>query len=106
MSLTVSRTNIRLNPDYKKVIARFLNTGDARSSQIIQKVLQLKNPEAEALLTDILIKYLLSREEFEALAEERKLLLGAFFTMEYSIEAAALFNPSIVADPDQDGVAA
>ena len=126
MSLTVSRTNIRLNPDYTKVIARFLNTGDARSLQIIQKVLQLKNPEAEALLAGSLIdfagryknirsiflkhfnfiKYLLSGDEFEALTEERKLLLGAFFTMEYSIEAAALFNPSIVADPDQRGVAA
>lgn len=126
MSLTVSRTNIRLNPDYTKVIARFLNTGDARSLQIIQKVLQLKPGEAEALLTGILIdfnsrykdirpiflkhfnsiKYLLTDVEFERISEERKLLLGAFFTMEYSIEAAALFNPSIVADPDQRGVAA
>ena len=126
MSLTVSRTNIRLNPDYKKVIPRFLNTGDERSFLIIHKVLQMKQWEAEALLTDILIdfsgryknisaiflkhfnliKYLLSLEESEALTEERKLLLGAYFTMEYSIEAAAFFNPSIVADPDQEGVAA
>lgn len=125
MSLTVYRTNIRVNPDYKKVIARFLNTGDARSLQIIRKVLQLKQQEAEALLSDILIdfdsrykdtrsiflkhfnsiNYLLTDDELESLTEERKLLLGAYFTMEYSIEAAALFNPSIVADPDQSGVA-
>jgi predicted GH43/DUF377 family glycosyl hydrolase len=125
MSLTVCRTNIRVNPDHKKVIARFLNTGDARSLQIIQKVLQLKPHEAEVLLADILkdfnlrykevrriflqhfnsIRYLLTDVEFEDLSEERKLLLGAYFTMEYSIEAAALFNPSIVADPDQTGVA-
>lgn len=125
MSLTVSRTNLRLNPDYKKVIARFLNTGDARSLLIIQKVLGLKPGEAATLLTDILIdfdsrykdtraiflkhfnsiKYLLTDVEFEGISEERKLLLGAYFTMEYSIEAAALFNPSIVADPDQTGVA-
>jgi len=31
-------------------------------------------------------------------------LLGAYFTMEYTLEAAALFNPSIVRHPDQDGV--
>ena len=36
----------------------------------------------------------------------RKLLLGAFFTKEYSIQAAALFNPSIVSHPDQTGYAA
>ncbi len=57
MSLIVSRTNVRVNPDHKKVIARFLNTGDARSLLIIQKVLQLKPPEAEVLLADILTDF-------------------------------------------------
>lgn len=38
------------------------------------------------------------------LSEERELLLGAYFSHEYSIEAAALFNPSIVPHPDQSGV--
>jgi len=37
------------------------------------------------------------------LSRERRLLIGAYFTMEYSIEAAALFNPSIVPHPDQSG---
>lgn len=36
-----------------------------------------------------------------AFSEERTLLLGAYFTHEYSLEAAALFNPSIVPHPDQ-----
>jgi len=31
----------------------------------------------------------------------RKALIGSYFTMEYSIESAAFFNPSIVEDPDQ-----
>jgi predicted GH43/DUF377 family glycosyl hydrolase len=35
---------------------------------------------------------------------ERRLLVGAYLTMEYSIEAAALFNPSIALHPDQRGV--
>ena len=36
--------------------------------------------------------------------EERRLLIGACFTHEYSFEAAALFNPSIVQHPDQAGL--
>jgi len=34
----------------------------------------------------------------------RKLLIGSFFTMEYSIESAAFFNPSIVEDTNQTGL--
>jgi hypothetical protein len=37
------------------------------------------------------------------LSRERRLLIGAYFTNEYSVEAAALFNPSIVPAPDQTG---
>jgi len=40
-----------------------------------------------------------------ALSSEQKLLLGAYFTAEYSVEAAALFNPSVVIHPSQKGVA-
>ena len=39
------------------------------------------------------------------LTAERRRLVGAYFTHEYSIEAAALGNPSIVAAPEQSGVA-
>ena len=37
---------------------------------------------------------------------DRALLIGAYFTREVSPEAAALFNPSIVAHPDQAGLGA
>ncbi len=40
----------------------------------------------------------------ENLSEERQLLLGAYFSHEYSLEAAALFNPSIVPHPEQSGL--
>ncbi len=39
-----------------------------------------------------------------ALSSEKKLLLGAYFTAEYSVEAAALFNPSVVPHPDQSNL--
>ena len=35
---------------------------------------------------------------------EQRLLIGAYFTEEYSFEAVALFNPSMVPHPDQSGV--
>jgi predicted GH43/DUF377 family glycosyl hydrolase len=123
MSLTVTRSNIRVNPDYKKVIPRFFNTGNERSLMIIDKIMQMQENEAETLLNGILhefsnryrniqsiflkhfnlTKYLLTDKDQQALSEEKQLLIGAYFTMEYSIEAAALFNPSIVEDPDQTG---
>ena len=40
----------------------------------------------------------------DALSDERRLLIGSYFTMEYAIESAALFNPSIVLHPNQGGV--
>ena len=40
----------------------------------------------------------------EELSEPRRLLIGSYFLAEYSLESAALFNPSIVPHPDQTGV--
>ena len=40
------------------------------------------------------------------LSPARQLLIGAHFTNEYAIEAAALFNPSLVPHPDQGGLSA
>jgi len=39
------------------------------------------------------------------LAIDRRRLIGAYFTHEYAVEAAALGNPSIVVGPDQSGLA-
>ena len=39
-----------------------------------------------------------------AVTGEKAMLIGAYFSEEYSFEAAALFNPSIVLHPDQVGV--
>ena len=38
------------------------------------------------------------------LSDERKLLIGAYFTQEYALESAALFNPSIVPHPVQENL--
>jgi predicted GH43/DUF377 family glycosyl hydrolase len=41
---------------------------------------------------------------YDQLSQERKMLIGSYCTMEYAIESAAIFNPSIVEDFDQSGL--
>jgi predicted GH43/DUF377 family glycosyl hydrolase len=123
MKLQVNRIGIRLKPDLKKVIPRFFNTGDIRSRALINRVLQMPDTEANTILQQVLnefrdrykdisaifdkhfalVKHLVPENSNGKLSEEKKLLIGSYFTMEYSLEAAALFNPSIVEDPDQSG---
>jgi predicted GH43/DUF377 family glycosyl hydrolase len=115
-----------LNPDVRKVIPRFFNTGNERSLTLINRVLQMPNIEANNVLLQVynefsnrykdigaifdkhfeLIKHLLPHEKFNTVSKEKKLLIGSYFTLEYSLEHAALFNPSVVEDPDQFGAAA
>jgi predicted GH43/DUF377 family glycosyl hydrolase len=45
-------------------------------------------------------------EPHSALNQTQRRLIGAYFLNEYSFEASALFNPSIVRHPDQSGVPA
>lgn len=123
MKLEVSRSNVRLNPDVRKVIPRFFNTGEERGRALINRVLLLSADEVNEVLLHVqdefskrysnikvifekhfeLIKHLLPEKELLELSIEKKLLIGSYFTMEYSLEHAALFNPSIVEDPDQSG---
>ena len=57
MALTVSRSSVKLRPDYKKVIPRFLNTGNERSLTLLHKILQLEDKVAEALLNNIFSEF-------------------------------------------------
>lgn len=117
------RSKIVLHSDHKRVLIRPLNiVSDERAVKICARVLVLPETEVRALLDDVLADFderhvkihdFLKRR-FEQvrrwlptdqkLSEERELLIGAYFTHEYSFEAAALFNPSIVPHPDQSGL--
>lgn len=44
--------------------------------------------------------------DYEAMSLNRKMLIGSYCTMEYAIESAAIFNPSIIEDFDQSGLEA
>ena len=61
----------------------------------VEHVLQRRFHEVNGLLIDHC-----------SIKREQALLIGAYFSEEYAFEAAALFNPSIVAHPDQAGVPA
>lgn len=127
MPVNVIRRNVIFQPDSSRVIARFLYNNDERSADLILKVLEMPERLQRETLIQILRDYSkrhrsISRvfeKNFNKLAHVFKKLnmdpstltsaqrglIGAYFTMEYSIEAAAFFNPSIMEDPDQSGLA-
>jgi predicted GH43/DUF377 family glycosyl hydrolase len=101
---------------------RDLNPTDkTRANHIVDRVLAMGAEEAAAQLADVLENFQGRHRnlliQFEARADEmeevfanhvsftnaKRQLIGAYFLHEYSFEAAALFNPSIVSHPDQSG---
>ncbi|MCX6205450.1 MAG: response regulator [Bacteroidetes bacterium] len=127
MSTTINRKPIRFYSDPKRVIARFFYPGpESRVQSIIQKVRDMPDEAAQLTLNQSLREFssrhrniskiflkhyhrmtemLSSRAgDLSVLTESKKLLIGAYFTSEYSIESAAFFNPSMVEDPDQSGL--
>lgn len=87
-------------------------------------MLALSNARVKAALADVLEAYAHRHSDIRSIllksfagaaaavgrpldvTEERRLLLGAYFSQEYSLESAALFNPSMVMHPDQTGARA
>ncbi len=122
--MKIGRTSLVLRPDSSRVFFRpFDSMSRERVIRILARIMALTEPEAERearqILSDFverhqkLREFLLKRSEQvrgelptdAPLSECRKLLIGAYLTQEYSLEAAALFNPSIVPHPDQSGLA-
>src|SRR5207248_42668 len=106
-----------------RVLLRPFNTGDVeRTERIVARILSLPESGVLLLLNEVLADFSARHqnigdvflERFEqvdrllslngTLSEPRRLLIGAYFVSEFSLESAALFNPSIVPHPDQSGV--
>jgi len=123
--LHAKRIGPTLRPDHARVLMRpFRANGEELTRRIVQRVLAQPEAEIHRLLEEVLGDFANRHEALEnylgaragqvaegagldlrELSQERQLLIGAYFTHEYSPESAALFNPSIVAHPDQSGVA-
>ncbi len=119
-TINVNRSKLTLQPDRARVLIRpFHVSTEERAVTICSRVLDLSETEVKSLLQEVMSEFddrhhkihdfLLRRFEHARrwlpdkrnLSEERKLLIGTCFSHEYSFEAAALFNPSIVPHPDQ-----
>ncbi|KGO87395.1 glycosidase [Flavobacterium rivuli WB 3.3-2 = DSM 21788] len=123
MRLSVERKPVKVLPDTRRVIARYFFNGEERAVELLKKILALDKEETFGLISPLLQdfskrhrnitrkllknaervkKYVaIAGYEYEKLDEYAKLLIGSYFTHEYSIESAAFFNPSVVPDPDQ-----
>ena len=113
-------TKIIANPN--RVLLQFFNLGENRSRKLIDNILKMNDVEVNNFLCKVVKQFENRHLGFEKklienyhrvksllslnieLSNEQKLLIGAYFSKEYSIEAAALFNPSIVPHPDQNSV--
>ena len=125
----VRRTGQVLRPDPARVVStlflpgqELLASGESRSVAVLDRVLGLSEAEVEERLARLSeafghrhrgldatwdANFALMRHRLVGAAHltpGRRRLIGAYFTQEYAVEAAALFNPSMVPHPDQGGL--
>jgi predicted GH43/DUF377 family glycosyl hydrolase len=119
------RQDLTLAPDPRRAIVKLFVPGEdaalvrTRAQALIDRVAHLDDEETGRLLRDTfdrfggrhrdldstfhhhydLVRHRVARAR--ALSPTTRLLVGAYFSHEYAIEAAALCNPSMVAHPDQ-----
>ncbi len=121
--MDVTRTGIVLEPNNSRVVIRpFEVANENRIEKILARVSALSESEVESELEKVMQEFRerhqRTREFFlhrfeqvrrhlltdQPISENRRLLIGSYFTQEYALESAALFNPSMVWHPDQSGL--
>ncbi len=124
MALKIHRHQVMLQPDSGRVIIRpFIPSDPARLEAILRRAMAMTEKQVAAALAKVHREFETRHYDIEALlldhfekvhprivtkkamSRNRQLLVGALFSGEYSLESAALFNPSIVPHPDQGHVA-
>jgi hypothetical protein len=117
-SSRVHRTGPFLRPDQSRVLLRpFSHEDPERFRRIIARIMSLPESQVGPLLSEVSAEFSKRHqhirrsflERFEQvrdflvidkeISEQRQLLIGSYFVCEYSLESAALFNPSIVPHP-------
>src|SRR5271169_5758793 len=119
-SIRVQRTATVLRPDQSRVLLRpFRHEDPQRSRRIIARIMSIPEDQVGPLLDEVSAEFSQRHqqihrsflERFEQvrdflltdkeISEQRQMLIGSYFVCEYSLESAALFNPSIVPHPEQ-----
>jgi len=119
----INRKTIKIMRDNSRVITRaHIPNCLSRIDNIIDRVLKLSEDEARKLMQNICHKFSDRHKNIErqitehfynvsefvphnkTISKTKKELIGAYFTMEYSIESAALFNPSMIPHPVQSNL--
>jgi predicted GH43/DUF377 family glycosyl hydrolase len=119
----LKRTDVLIKPNNARVLVRPFEFPDSqRALRIVARLMSLTEEEVDHLFENLLSEFhgrhqrakewILHRFEYARqflltdtpLSEKRQALIGAYFTQEYALESAALFNPSMVWHPDQSGV--
>jgi predicted GH43/DUF377 family glycosyl hydrolase len=124
-----TRLDVTLTPDPRRVIVKLFVPGEdaalvrSRASAIVGRIANLDDNETGRLLRRTLARFGDRHHDLEAtfrhhydlvhhrvargrdLSPAARLLVGAYFSHEYAVEAAALCNPSMVAHPDQRDLA-
>jgi predicted GH43/DUF377 family glycosyl hydrolase len=120
-----TRLDLTLTPDPRRVIVKLFVPGEdaalvrTRAHALIDRIAQLGVDETSALLDQTLRRFDGRHHDLEGtfrhhydlvhhrvaatseLSPTARLLVGAYFSHEYAVEAAALCNPSMVVHPDQ-----
>jgi predicted GH43/DUF377 family glycosyl hydrolase len=118
--MDVKRTGIVLRPDPRRVLFRPFNfANEERIMKIIARIMFLSEEEVTGQIEQVMTEFGGRHQKLEnifmkrfeevrrfmvtdqPISQARQLLIGAYFTHEYSLESAALFNPSMVWHPDQ-----
>ena len=123
--ISLKKSTVKLTASLNAVIAHFHQLpNNERVNNIVKRVAAMKEDEVEKSFQNVMQEFAHRHHNFKELmmdsflrtekihgilshfSETRKLLLGSFLTKEYSIQSAALFNPSIVPHPEQSGLQA
>src|SRR5262245_27099813 len=121
--MIIKRTGYILKPNNARVVFRPLQIhNQERILKIIGRVMALSERDVARLLEEVLRDFHTRHQKIrqffllrfdqvkhhlltdQKVTTNRQLLIGSYFTMEYALESAALFNPSLVWHPDQSGL--
>lgn len=123
MRVPIIRKNLKFLPDSSRVVARYFMNGETGTKDMLALVFAMSDSEVHTELEQTLREFAYRHRNITSLfkkhyknalniiqqmhinvdeiSNERKLLIGSYLTMEYSLESTAFFNPSIVRDIDQ-----